>query len=90
MNLGIVSGTVTASVKHRVYDGRRLMVVSLCDPDWRPTGKETLAVDVIGAGVGDRVLTLKEGNSARAVFGDRELPMQEMIVAIVDRVNRKE
>jgi microcompartment protein CcmK/EutM len=32
-------------------------------------------------------MTLKEGNSARAVFGDYELPMQEMIVAVVDEVS---
>jgi microcompartment protein CcmK/EutM len=86
MNLGIVKGTVTSTVKHRVYDNRRLMVVGLCTPEWKETGKETLAVDLVQAGPGDRVLTLKEGNSARAVFKDYELPMQEMIVAIVDDV----
>ena len=90
MNLGIVSGTVVATTKHRVYDNRRLMVVDMCDPAWRRTGKQTLAVDVVGAGIGDRVLTLKEGNSARAMFGDWELPMQEMIVGIVDNVESKE
>lgn len=90
MNLGIVRGTVTATVKHPVYRNRRLMVVALCGPDGTPTGAETLAVDTIGAGVGDHVLTLKEGNSARAIFGEKELPMQEMIVGIVDAVQWKE
>lgn len=90
MNLGIVKGTVTATVKHRVYENRRLLVVSICDPDWVETGKETLAVDLVQAGVGDRVLTLKEGNSARAIFGERDLPMQEMVVAIVDDVRRSD
>jgi ethanolamine utilization protein EutN len=88
MNLGIVKGTVTATVKHRVYEHRTLMVVALCTPDWIETGRETLAIDTVQAGVGDRVMTLKEGNSARAIFGDGELPMQEMIVAIVDAVYR--
>lgn len=86
MNLGIVKGTVTATVKHPVYENRKLLVIALCTPDWVETGKETLAVDVVHAGVGDRVLTLKEGNTARAIFGIRDLPMQEMVVAIVDEV----
>lgn len=88
MNLGIVKGTVTATVKHPVYENRKLLVVALCNPDWSETGKETLAVDLVHAGVGDRVMTLKEGNSARAIFGVRELPMQEMVVGIVDEVTR--
>ena len=87
MNLGIVKGTVTATVKHEVYENRTLMVVAICTPDWQETGKETLAVDLVQAGVGDRVMTLKEGNSARAMFGIHTLPMQEMIVAIVDSVH---
>lgn len=90
MNLGIVSGTVTATVKHRVYENRRLLVVDICEPGWTRTGGQILAVDVVGAGIGDHVLTLKEGNSARAMFGERELPMQEMIVGIVDSVESKE
>ena len=90
MNLGIVVGTVTATVKHRVYAGRRLLVVALCGPDWVPVGRETLAVDLVDAGVGERVLTLKEGNSARAICGERELSMQELVVGVVDRVDRKE
>ncbi len=90
MNLGIVTGTVVASLKHAVYDNRRLMVVAICGPDWHRTGKEILAVDVVGAGVGDRVLTLKEGNSSRAILGEKEPPLQEMIVGIVDSVDYKE
>ena len=85
MNLGTVTGTVTGTVKDEAYRGRRLMVVALCRPDWSVTGKETLAVDTVGAGIGDRVLVLKEGNSAKAIFGSI-LPMQEMIVGIVDDV----
>lgn len=87
MNLGIVTGTVTATVKHPVYAGRRLMVVSVCRPDWSLTGKETLAVDTVDAGIGDRVLVLKEGNSARAILGVDLPPLQEMIVGVVDRVD---
>ncbi len=86
MRLGVVRGTVTATVKHPHYDGRRLLVVALCDPAGNAAGKETVAVDTVEAGVGDRVLVLKEGNSARAVLGLDKPAVQEMIVAIVDYV----
>lgn len=89
MNLGVVTGTVNASVKHPVYEGRSLMVVELCHPDWRPTGKELLAIDTVHAGVGDRVLVLKEGNSARAILGETVLPLLELIVGVVDHVDCK-
>lgn len=85
VQLGRVIGTVTATVKHPYYVGRALMVVAVLRPDGTPTGKETLAVDTVGAGVGDHVLILKEGNSAKAIFGEWG-PLQEMIVGVVDHV----
>lgn len=87
MRMGTVVGTVTSTVHHPVYQARRLMVVAICDPAGAPTGEETIAVDTVQAGVGDRVLILKEGNSARAILGVPAPPMQEMIVGIIDRVD---
>ena len=87
MRLGIVTATVTSTVNHPIYDNRRLLIVAICDASWEPTGAETLAVDTVQAGIGDRVLVLKEGNSARAILGAENPPMQEMIVGIVDAVS---
>ena len=90
MNLGVILGTITTTVHHSAYDKRALMVVGLCRPDGTMTGKETLAVDTVGAGIGDRVLVLKEGNSAVALLGQKNLPLQELIVAVVDHISIKE
>lgn len=87
MNLGIVLGSVTCTIQHPSYLGRKLMVVELCKPDWSPLKKEVLAVDTVNAGLGDRVLLLKEGNSARLILGDPNPPLQELIVAVVDNVS---
>ena len=87
MNLGIVKAAITATVKHRAYYGKKLLVVAICGPDWKETGRETLAVDTVQAGIGDRVLTLKEGNSAQAILGEKDLPLQELVGGIVDSVN---
>lgn len=86
MKIGVVRATVTATVKHPVYEGRTLMVVEVCTPDLRPTGAELLAVDTVQAGIGDYVLVLKEGNSAVAILGVANPPLQELIVGIIDSV----
>jgi len=87
MNLGRVVATVTATVKHPVYQGCKILVVALCKPDGSPTGKETLAVDTVGAGMGDLVLVLKEGNSASAILKTKKPPLQELIVGVVDHIS---
>ena len=87
MNIGVVRGTITASVKHPSYSGRSLMLVEIINPDGSLTGKELIAVDTVQAGVGDRVLVLKEGNSTRAILKGKELPILELIVGIVDHVS---
>jgi len=86
MKIGLVRATVTATVKHSVYEGRTLMVVEVCTPDLKPTGVELLAVDTVQAGIGDYVLVLKEGNSAAAILGVANPPLQELIVGIIDSV----
>jgi len=90
MNLGVILGSVTCTIQHPSYNGRKLMVVGLCKPDWTPLKKEVLAVDTVNAGLGDRVLLLKEGNSARLILGDPNPPLQELIVAVIYNVSLME
>ena len=87
MYIGRVSGTVVATIKNELYDGRKLLVVDKLDLEGRPTTKYDIAVDMVQAGAGDRVLVLDEGNSARQVV-DREPSgaIRAVIVGIVDDV----
>ena len=84
MILGVVSGSMFSTIHHPFYDNRRLLVVDRTEPDWTPTGKYLIAIDVVDAGVGDRVLVLDEGNGARQVLDDPEGPVRSVIVGIVD------
>ena len=86
MILGIVTGTITSTINHPFYDGRRLLIVDRMNPDWTPTGKYLIAIDMGYAGVGDRVLVLDEGNGARQVLDDPTGPARSVIVGIVDEV----
>ncbi len=87
MNIGVVRGTVTSTVTHEAYEGRKLLVVQVVKPDGTETSKEVLAVDCVGAGVGDKVLVLKEGNSTRLILGEAHPPLLDLIVGVVDHVS---
>ncbi len=65
MYIGRVSGTVVATIKNELFQGRKLLVVDRLNLQGKPTGRYDIAVDMVQAGTGDLVLVLDEGNSAR-------------------------
>ena len=87
MYIGQVSGTVVATIKNDLFHGRKLLVVDKLDLDGKPTAKYDIAVDMVQAGVGDLVLVLDEGNSARQIIDREPLgAIRAVIVGIVDDV----
>ena len=87
MYIGRVSGTVVATIKNELFEGRKLLVVDKLDLDGRPTAKYDIAVDMVQAGVGDLVLVLDEGNSARQIVDREPLgAIRTVIVGVVDEV----
>lgn len=88
MILGRVCGTVVATVEHPFYDGKKQLIVRACQPDGSFDGeKYVIAVDLVGAGVGETVLVEDEGNSARQMMGNlKNAPIRSVIVGIVDQV----
>ena len=87
MKIGRVVGSVVATVRNAAFDHRSLLLCDLLDERGeRPTGGYTIAVDSVGAGAGERVLILDEGNSARQVLADQDAPIRAVIVGIIDEV----
>lgn len=84
MLLGIVGGQIYSTINHPAYDKHTLLIVDLTDPTWSPTGKYVIAIDAVGAGVGQRVLINDEGNGARQILNDDKAPIRSIIVGIVD------
>ncbi|MGE3165514.1 MAG: EutN/CcmL family microcompartment protein [Planctomycetota bacterium] len=84
MIIATVTGSLFATRKNLRLDGKKILVVREEDASGRPIGPTFLAVDRVESGPGDRVLVNKEGSSARLLFGDEELPIQAVIVGIVD------
>ncbi|MGO9177978.1 MAG: EutN/CcmL family microcompartment protein [Candidatus Limnocylindrales bacterium] len=69
-----------------MFDGRRLLRCDLLDPDGELAGGYLIAVDTVGAGAGEIVLLLDEGNSARQILGLAQAPVRTLVVGIVDEV----
>jgi ethanolamine utilization protein EutN len=82
--LARVQGEVVATIKHASYVNRRALLVERLDAAGKEVGGYVIAVDTVGAGVGQTVLIVDEGNSARQILGDSQAPIRTVIVGIVD------
>jgi microcompartment protein CcmK/EutM len=85
MILGRVIGTLVASRKEPTLEGLKLLVVRACDVDGNPSGGIAVAVDAVGAGVGEVVL-YASGSSARQTQVTQNRPVDAVIMAIVDQI----
>lgn len=83
MNLGKVLGTVVATRKDEKLEGLKFYMVEFVDLEGRPTGNTVVAVDSVGAGVDEIVLTAA-GSSARQTNMTKDKPVDAVIMAIVD------
>ncbi|MFT4539259.1 MAG: microcompartment protein CcmK/EutM [Planctomycetota bacterium] len=86
MFLADVVGTVVAPIQIPELDGRTLLLLRPVQPDGRATAKTRIAVDCVGAGVGDRVIVIDEGNSGRQILQMPGAPVKTLIVGVVDYV----
>jgi microcompartment protein CcmK/EutM len=84
MQLGKVTGTLVASRKEPLLDGLPMLVVRQLDEHGEPSGGYVVAVDSVGAGVGEVVL-FASGSSARQTQATRDKPCDAVIMAIVDQ-----
>lgn len=84
MNLGRVTGTLVASRKEPLLEGLPLLMVRQLDESGEPKGGYVVAVDSVGAGVGEVVL-YASGSSARQTAVTKDKPCDAVIMAIVDQ-----
>lgn len=88
MFLAKVIGNVVATQKHAKFQGMKLMLIQPYIAKERtliPSGSSVVAVDSVGAGVGECVL-FTQGSSARLTPATKEAPVDAVIVGIVDTV----
>jgi microcompartment protein CcmK/EutM len=85
MRLGTVVGTVVATQKAEALRGAKLLIVREMTVEGTLTDGFVVAIDAVGAGVGEVVLTVA-GSSARMTDISRDSPVDATIVGIVDSV----
>jgi ethanolamine utilization protein EutN len=83
MQLARVIGTVVATMKNESLVGRKLLVVQTLNKDLKPQGKPMVAVDSVGAGVGELVFWCR-GKEASFPFKREDTPTDCTIIGIVD------
>ena len=86
MQMARVIGDVVATRKDANLDGTPLLLVQPIGADGKDVGRPLVAVDSVGAGVGETVLIVS-GSSARMASGMKDMPVDAAVVGIVDTVD---
>jgi len=84
MLIGKVVGTVVSNRKDPKVEGFKFLLVNQVDVDLQESGDYVVAVDVVGAGVGEYVLYAR-GSSARQTVQTDKRPVDAVVMAIVDQ-----
>ena len=82
MQLGKVIGRLTATRKDEKLVGTKLLVTQPIDVDGKPNAQAIIAVDTVGAGVGEKVIYVN-GSMASRALPNKEAPVDAAIVGII-------
>ncbi|WP_025640635.1 EutN/CcmL family microcompartment protein [Schnuerera ultunensis] len=85
MYLGKVIGTIVATRKDENLIGSKLMITQPLNMELEPIGEPLIAVDTVGAGIGELVIFTK-GTAARIAARKMDAPIDISIVGIVDQL----
>ena len=82
---GRVIGSATATVKHPSMEGWKLLLVQPYGPDGStPDGDPMLAVDALGAGIGQQVIISSDGKGTRELLASENTPVRWSVIGICD------
>lgn len=83
MQIARVIGTVVSTIKNETLHGRKLLIVQTLDADLKEKGKPLIALDSVGAGVGELVFWCR-GKEASFPFKRDSTPTDCTIIGIID------
>lgn len=83
MQIARIIGNVVSTVKNESLNGRKFLIVQTLNADLEPKGKPMIALDAVGAGVGELVFWCR-GKEASFPFKRDETPTDCTIVGIID------
>lgn len=82
-----VVGNVVATQKNRKLEGAKLMLVQPLGLDDAPRGVTLIAIDSVGAGIGEKVLVVIEGKAAGQALGRKAAAVDAAIIGVIDTVD---
>lgn len=86
MQIGRVMGTVVATRKDERLIGTKLMITQPLDLDLSPKGEPLIAVDTVGAGIGELVIYAK-GTASRIAANKHDAPIDAAVIGIIDEMD---
>jgi ethanolamine utilization protein EutN len=87
MLIARVVGEIVSTHKHRSHEGRSLLLVQPLNLDGSNRGDAVVALDAVGAGIGDRVLLATDGYSAMTSVGKLQAPIDMAVIGFIDTVD---
>ncbi len=86
MILARVAGRITSTIHHPDMSGRKLLICDKLNAIGEKSGGYVIAIDTVGAGAGETVIILDEGNGARQILQVEGMPVRSVVVGVVDDV----
>jgi ethanolamine utilization protein EutN len=84
MQLGIVIGQATATIKHESFIGWRLLIVQPLNNARQPENDPVVAIDKLNSGIGQTVLLNSDGKGARAFINNPKSPVRWFVIGTLD------
>ena len=84
MRTALIRGYVTSTLKHKSLSGWRLLIAQPVNTDLTPDGSPQIALDPLGAGIGQKVMISSDGSEARKIVGDQLSPARWTVLGIID------
>ncbi len=87
MQIAQIIGTVVATRKHECLVGSKIQVIQPLKPgSQEPEGEPFVAIDTVGAGVGEIVIIVR-GSGARQAVDNEKMPIDAAIIGIIDQLD---
>jgi ethanolamine utilization protein EutN len=84
MLLGLVEGNVTTTIRHKSLAGWNVLIVQPLGLAGEADGDPVLAIDLLGAGHGTKVVISNDGRSTREMIGDNNSPVRWSVIGLAD------
>jgi ethanolamine utilization protein EutN len=84
MLLAVVEGSAVTTIRHPSMKGWKVLIVQPVDIAGRPDGDLLMVIDMLGAGVGTKVVISNDGKHTREMVGDDRSPLRWSVIGVVD------